>query len=78
MEDNAMYKNTQNSILNLTGQAPSGVSLLEQEVLDEYERLSKNMKEVRLTPILQEQNHLDFVDVYKRQIADEHSSSHQH
>jgi DASH complex subunit Dad3 len=34
------------SLLNLTGPASSGVSPLEQEVLDEYERLARNMGEV--------------------------------
>lgn len=41
-----MYNNTQTSILSLAGQSSSEVSPLEQEVLDEYERLSGNMKEV--------------------------------
>lgn len=50
MDDNtntATYNNeSKTSILNFTGQGSSGVSPLEQEVLDEYERLSRNMKEV--------------------------------
>ncbi|KAJ9602778.1 hypothetical protein H2200_012558 [Cladophialophora chaetospira] len=49
MDESTMYNNTQSSILSLSGQASSGVSLLEQEVLDEYERLSKNMKELSST-----------------------------
>jgi DASH complex subunit DAD3 len=48
MDDSTMYSNTQNSILNLTGQSSSTVSPLEQKVLDEYERLANNMKEVSL------------------------------
>ncbi|KAK5445151.1 hypothetical protein LTS15_010242 [Exophiala xenobiotica] len=50
MDENTTYNDTKSSILNLTGQGPSlGVSPLEQEVLDEYERLSKNMKELSST-----------------------------
>ncbi|KIW64115.1 hypothetical protein PV04_09071 [Phialophora macrospora] len=49
MDDNTMYSNTQSSILNLTGQSSSAVSPLEQEVLDEYERLANNMKELSST-----------------------------
>ncbi|EXJ55587.1 hypothetical protein A1O7_08515 [Cladophialophora yegresii CBS 114405] len=49
MDDSTMYNNTQNSILNLTGQSPSGLSPLEQEVLDEYEKLANNMKELSAT-----------------------------
>ncbi|KAK5224827.1 hypothetical protein LTR72_004608 [Exophiala xenobiotica] len=49
MDENTTYNDSKSSILNLTGQGPSlgGVSPLEQEVLDEYERLSKNMKEAK-------------------------------
>ncbi|KIW43961.1 uncharacterized protein PV06_05007 [Exophiala oligosperma] len=53
MDDNtntATYNNeSKTSILNFTGQGSSGVSPLEQEVLDEYERLSRNMKELSST-----------------------------
>jgi hypothetical protein len=53
MDENTTYNDSKSSILNLTGQGPSsGVSPLEQEVLDEYERLSKNMKQVRKPPVL--------------------------
>ncbi|KAK4941456.1 hypothetical protein LTR10_018600 [Elasticomyces elasticus] len=47
--DDSTAHNDSRSILNLTGQGSSGVSPLEQEVLDEYERLSKNMKELSST-----------------------------
>ena len=46
MEESTIYNDSRNPLLNLTGQASSGVSPLEQEVLDEYERLLKNMNEV--------------------------------
>jgi hypothetical protein len=48
MEESNVYNESKNSILNLTGQASSSsdVSPLEQEVLDEYERLVKNMNDV--------------------------------
>ena len=36
-----------NSLLNLTDRTPAGVTLLEQEVLDEYTRLLNNMNHVR-------------------------------
>jgi len=49
MDESTIYNNAQNSLLNSSGQASSGVSPLEQEVLDEYERLSKNMKELSST-----------------------------
>jgi hypothetical protein len=49
MDESAVYNNTQSSLLNLSDQSSTGVSPLEQEVLDEYERLSRNMKEVSLT-----------------------------
>ncbi|KAK5560783.1 hypothetical protein LTR46_001091 [Exophiala xenobiotica] len=50
MDENTTYNDSKSSILNLTGQGPSsGVSPLEQEVLDEYERLSQNMKELSST-----------------------------
>ncbi|KAJ9501482.1 hypothetical protein LTR99_004470 [Exophiala xenobiotica] len=50
MDENTTYSDSKSSILNLTGQGPSsGVSPLEQEVLDEYERLSQNMKELSST-----------------------------
>jgi hypothetical protein len=53
MDEITTYNDSKSSILNLTGQGPSsGVSPLEQEVLDEYERLSKNMKEVSKPPWL--------------------------
>ena len=50
MDESTVYNNTQSSILNVSGQTSSGVSPLEQEVLDEYERLAKNMKDVSLVP----------------------------
>jgi hypothetical protein len=47
MEESTIHhNNTQHLILNLSNQTSSGVSAKEQEVLDEYERLSENMKEV--------------------------------
>jgi hypothetical protein len=53
MDENTTYNDSKSSILNLTGQGPSsGVSPLEQEVLDEYERLSQNMKEVSKPSVL--------------------------
>ncbi|EXJ94353.1 hypothetical protein A1O1_02747 [Capronia coronata CBS 617.96] len=45
MEENTVYSDSRNPLLDLAGQA-SGVSPLEQEVLDEYERLARNMKEL--------------------------------
>lgn len=46
MDESALYNDTKNPLLSLTGDANSGVSPLEQEVLDEYERLLNNMNEV--------------------------------
>lgn len=46
MDESAMYNDSKNPLLSLTGDANSGVSPLEQEVLDEYERLLRNMNEV--------------------------------
>ena len=46
MDESAIYNDTKNPLLNLTGDANSGISSLEQEVLDEYERLLNNMNEV--------------------------------
>lgn len=46
MDESSVYNDSKNPLLNLTGQGQSGVSPLEQEVLGEYERLSRNMKEV--------------------------------
>jgi hypothetical protein len=37
-----------NPLLNITGQTSAGVTPLEQEVLDEYTRLLKNMNHVRM------------------------------
>ena len=46
MEDTTIHANDPSSLLNLTGASSSDVSPLEQEVLDEYERLLKNMNTV--------------------------------
>lgn len=49
MEDKTMHANPgdgTSSLLSLTGASSSGVSPLEQEVLDEYERLVRNMNQV--------------------------------
>jgi len=46
MDDSTTHNDSRSTLLNLTGQGSSEVSPLEQEVLDEYERLSRNMKEV--------------------------------
>ena len=46
MDDDTMQPEPTNSLLDLTGGASSGVSPLEQEVLDEYERLLRNMNQV--------------------------------
>lgn len=46
MDESTMYNDNKNPLLNLTGDASSGISPLEQEVLDEYERLLNNMNEV--------------------------------
>ena len=48
-EDQTIHANPgdgTSSLLNLTGASSSGVSPLEQEVLDEYERLVGNMNQV--------------------------------
>lgn len=47
MDDENAQGDSSNSLLNLTGAASSGVTPLEQEVLDEYERLLRNMIQVR-------------------------------
>ncbi|KAI1624468.1 DASH complex subunit Dad3-domain-containing protein [Exophiala viscosa] len=49
MDDSTTHNDSRSTLLNLTGQGSSGVSPLEQEVLDEYERLSGNMKELSST-----------------------------
>lgn len=46
MDESSIYNDTKHPLLSLTGDANSGISPLEQEVLDEYERLLKNMNEV--------------------------------
>jgi len=46
MDESIIYHDAKNPLLNLTGDANSGISPLEQEVLDEYERLLRNMNEV--------------------------------
>ena len=49
MDDTTIHANPgdgTSSLLNLTGASSSGVSPLEQEVLDEYERLVRNMNQV--------------------------------
>ena len=50
MEDTTIHANDPSSLLNLTGASSSDVSPLEQEVLDEYERLLKNMNTVLIFP----------------------------
>ena len=50
MDESTIYGDSKNPLLSLTGQSSSGVSPLEQEVLDEYERLLKNMNEVKALP----------------------------
>ncbi|EXJ84654.1 hypothetical protein A1O3_05324, partial [Capronia epimyces CBS 606.96] len=49
MEESTVYPESRNPLLDLAGQGSFGVSPLEQEVLDEYERLAKNMKELSST-----------------------------
>ncbi|KIW34005.1 uncharacterized protein PV07_00807 [Cladophialophora immunda] len=49
MDDSTIYSDSKHNLLNFTGQSSGGVSPLEQEVLDEYERLSRNMKELSST-----------------------------
>jgi hypothetical protein len=39
--------NASNPLLTLSGQTSAGITPLEQEVLDEYARLLKNMNDVR-------------------------------
>ena len=46
LPSNSTHNNDPSSLLNLTGSVDSSVSPLEQEVLDEYERLVGNMTEV--------------------------------
>lgn len=49
MDDTTIHANPSDgtsSLLNLTGASSSGVSPLEQEVLEEYERLVRNMNQV--------------------------------
>ncbi|OAP57315.1 hypothetical protein AYL99_08053 [Fonsecaea erecta] len=46
MDESTLYNDSKHNLLNFTGPSSAGVSPLEQEVLDEYERLSRNMKEV--------------------------------
>jgi len=46
MDESTVYQESKTSLLGLVGEASSGVSPLEQEVLDEYERLLRNMNEV--------------------------------
>lgn len=46
MDESAIYSDGRNPLLSLTAQTSSGVSPLEQEVLDEYQRLLSNMNEV--------------------------------
>lgn len=48
MDDDTIHADGSGSILNLTGATSSGVTPLEQEVLDEYERLLRNMNQVSL------------------------------
>jgi hypothetical protein len=46
MEDDTFHADSNDPFLNLTAAASSGVTPLEQEVLDEYERLLRNMNQV--------------------------------
>ena len=49
MDDTTIHTNASeatSSLLNLAGASSSGVSPLEQEVLEEYERLVANMQQV--------------------------------
>ena len=48
MDDDTLHADTTGSILNLAGNVSSEVTPLEQEVLDEYERLLRNMNQVSL------------------------------
>ena len=51
MDDSPSIQNnhTHNSLLNLTNPSSSSISLLEQEVLDEYQRLLTNMNTLSST-----------------------------
>ncbi|ETN45072.1 uncharacterized protein HMPREF1541_09948 [Cyphellophora europaea CBS 101466] len=49
MDDDTIRPEPANSLLNLTGASSSGVTPLEQEVLDEYERLLRNMNQLSST-----------------------------
>ncbi|KIV93857.1 hypothetical protein PV10_05041 [Exophiala mesophila] len=49
MDESTVYNDGRNPLLSLTAQASSGVSPLEQEVLDEYQRLLNNMNELSST-----------------------------
>ncbi|KAL2415511.1 hypothetical protein ABEF95_004766 [Exophiala dermatitidis] len=49
MEENTSFPDSRNPLLDIAGQDSTGVSPLEQEVLDEYERLANNMKELSST-----------------------------
>lgn len=48
MDESAIYSDGRNPLLSLAAQTSSGVSPLEQEVLDEYLRLLNNMNEASL------------------------------
>ena len=50
MDESTVYNDGRNPLLSLTAQASSGVSPLEQEVLDEYQRLLNNMNEASAKP----------------------------
>lgn len=47
MDDDTLHADSAASLLNLAGNGSSEVTPLEQEVLDEYERLLRNMNQVR-------------------------------
>lgn len=49
MDEHSQHDTTNTSLLNFANRQSSEVSPLEQEVLDEYTRLSKNMKELSST-----------------------------
>ncbi|KIW82204.1 hypothetical protein Z517_05231 [Fonsecaea pedrosoi CBS 271.37] len=49
MDDSTIYNDSRHNILSFTDHSSEGVSPLEQDVLDEYERLSRNMKELSST-----------------------------
>jgi hypothetical protein len=53
MDDDTIHADPSHPLLGLTGTSASGVTPLEQEVLDEYERLLRNMNQVSLDVVVQ-------------------------